>query len=301
MKSEFILRFALCLAMSLGLFSGNLYAFNIVMDFEDGTPGQKVMGNCNVSNDQYRFTGEANKTIYNKDDAFGFGQSARLTVDKGTGGFGKWGGIINLQKCTGEELREGDEIWIRLRMKFPHDWMFTSGERLKFIRLRAYSPDGQALTYNDFQLSHPDGPGEKFYPFHFIPEFDAGGWSLLGDASQYINFGVWETYEVYFKINYITADEDPVNGARVVAWKNGEFAGEVTNKRTLPDAGHTIRDFYLFTWWNGHGGEGDAPRTQSVLIDDLRITNERPEVQKGERYMIGIDEPMIPVAPQIFE
>lgn len=297
-----ILNASFFLFMATGLFSGNLHAFNIDMNFEDGTPGQIVTGGCNAANGQYRFTSDANKTVYNADDAFGHGQSARLTINKGTGGFGDWGGIINLQSCVGEELREGDEVWIRLRMKFPHNWMFTPGERLKFIRLRTYSPAGQALTYNDFQLSHPDGPGNTFYPFHFIPEFEGdSGWELLGKPSQYINFGVWETYEVYFKINHITADQDPVNGARVVAWKNGELIGEVTDRKTLPDAGHTIRDFYLFTYWNGQRGKGDAPQTQSVLIDDLRITNERPAVQKGEHYMIGLGDQIVPVAPQILD
>lgn len=272
------------------------------MDFEDGAPGEKVMGGCNAAGNQYRFTGDANKTVHHDNDAFGFGQSAQLSIDKGTSGFGSFGGILKLDKCVGEELREGDEVWIRLRMKFPYDWKFTSGERLKFIRLRAYSPAGEAMTYNDFQLSHPDGPGNTFYPFHFIPEFDAeGGWALMGEPSQYINFGVWETYEVYFKINHITADQDPVNGARVVAWKNGKLIGEVTNKQTLPGSGHTIRDFYLFTHWNGHQGKGDAPQNQSLLIDDLRITNERPEVRNGEHYMIGIDAKRIPGSPQILD
>jgi hypothetical protein len=299
---QFISRILFCLIVGLGLYSGNLYAFNIVMNFDNGTPGDKVMGGCDMATNQYRFTGDANKTVYTKDDAFGLGESAQLTVDKGTSGFGNFGGILKLDKCVGEELKEGDEIWIRLRMKFPYNWMFTPGERLKFIRLRAYTPSGDAITYNDFELSHPDGPGETFHPFHYIPEFDAdGGWKLLGDPSQYINFGVWETYEVYFKINYITADEDPVNGARVVAWKNGKLVGEVTDKRTLPGPGHTIRDFYLFTWWNGHQGKGDAPQTQSVLIDDLRITNERPEVKNGDYYMIGIDANRIPRAPEIME
>lgn len=299
---KFISCIVLCLGMCFGLYSGNLYAFNIKMDFEDGTPGQKVMGGCNPAADQYRFTGDANATVYNSEDAFGTGQSARLSIKKGTSGFGSWGGIIRLNKCVGEELKEGDEVWIRLRMKFPHNWKFTDGERLKFIRLRSYSPSGKALTYVDFELNHPDGIGNTFFPFHFISEFDASkGWALLGEPSQYINFGVWETYEVYFKINHVTADEDPVNGARVVAWKNGELIGEATDKQTLPGPGYSLRDLYLFTHWNGHKGKGDAPQDQSVLIDDLRITNERPEVMQGERFMIGLGDKVIPASPQILD
>ena len=136
--------------------------------------------------------GDANNTVFTGDDAFGNGQSARLSIKKGTSGFGSWGGIIKFDKCVGDELREGDEVWIRLRAKFPPNWLFTTGERLKFLRLRSYSPSGSAFSYVDFQLNHPDGIGKTFYPFHFIPEFDAeGGWALLGKPSQYINFGVW--------------------------------------------------------------------------------------------------------------
>jgi hypothetical protein len=124
---------------------------------------------------------------------------------------------------------------------------------------------------------------------------------LLGTPSQYINFGAWETYELYVKVNYITADEDPVNGARVVAWKNGKWVGQVTGRKTLPGPDHTLRDFYLFTWWNGHGGVGDAPQTQTMLIDDLRITNRTPEIKKDGYYMIGVGDELVPKPPQIIE
>lgn len=306
MKPNFkcLSRFVSCLAMGLGLgvVSGSLHAFNIVMDFEDGTPGQVVQGSCDKERGRYRFTEAAGYTVFTDADAYGEGQAARLSIDKGIGGFGKWGGIIGFQKCVNEVLREGDEVWIRLRAKFPHNWMFTSGERLKFLRLRAYSPSGSAMTYNDFQLNHPDGLGRTFYPFHFIPEFDASkGWELLGKPEQYIDFEAWETYEVYFKINHITADQDPVNGARVVAWKNGEWVGQVTDRKTLPGPDHTIRDFYLFTWWNGRHGIGDAPQTQSMMIDDLRITNERPEIRKDGFYTIGVGDELVPKSPQIIE
>lgn len=294
--------FFMTIGLGLGVASNGAHAFNIVMDFEDGSPGQVAQGSCDKSQGRYRFTEAAGYTIFTNQDAFGIGQSARLKVDEGTGGFGKWGGIISFQKCVGEVLHEGDEVWIRLRAKFPHDWMFTDGERLKFLRLRSYSPSGAAGSYNDFELNHPNGLGKTFYPFHYIPEFDASkGWALLGTASQYINFEAWETYEVYFKVNYITADQDPVNGARVVAWKNGKWVGEVTNRKTLPGPGYTLRDFYLFTWWNGHYGVGDAPQTQTMLIDDLRITNQRPEIRKDGFYSIGVGDEIVPSPPQIVE
>lgn len=294
--------FYVAAGLGLGLASGDLHAFNIVMDFEDGRPGEVVMDSCDKAKGQYRFTNAARYTVFTDKDAFGIGQAAQLSIDKGTGGFGKWGGVVGFDKCVGEVLREGDEVWVRLRAKFPHNWMFTEGERLKFLRLRAYSPSGAALSYVDFQLNHPDGLGKTFYPFHAITEFDPGkGWELLGKPSQYINFGVWETYEVYFKISHITADQDSVNGARIVAWKNGEWVGQVTDRITLPGPDHTIRDFYLFTWWNGHHGIGDAPQTQSMLIDDLRLTNERPGIKKDGYYMIGVGDEIVPNSPKILE
>lgn len=266
-------------------------AWNIVMDFEDGDGAKQevAMGKCNPSKGRYRFTDAAGLTVFTDEDGFGSTQAARLTIKKGTGGFGRWGGIINLPGCVRDVLEPGDELWFRVRMKFPNDWVFTKGERLKFLRLRTYDPEGKASSYVDFQLSHPAQPDKSspFAPFHFISEFDAGeGWSLMGEPEQYIDFGVWETYEVYFKINYITADKDPVNGSRIIAWKNGKRVGEVTGKKTVQGRGYTIRDIYLFTYWNGVRGKGDAPKTQSLLIDDVWITNERAG-KKRNSFVIG--------------
>lgn len=188
--------FYVAMGFSLGIVSGDLHAFNIVMDFEDGRPGEVVMGSCDKAKGRYRFTDAAGYTVFTDADAYGNGQAARLKIDEGTAGFGRWGGILSFDKCVGEVLRAGDEVWIRLRAKFPYNWMFTPGERLKFLRLRSYSPSGAALSYVDFQLNHPAGLGNAFYPFHFIPEFDASkGWALLGKPSQYINFEAWETYD----------------------------------------------------------------------------------------------------------
>lgn len=273
------------------LFAVPVEAWNIVMDFEDGDgeAGEVVMGKCDPSKGRYRFTDAAGLTVFTNEDGFASRQAARLTIKKGTGGFGKWGGIISLPTCVKDVLNPGDELWIRIRMKFPQDWKFTRGERLKFIRLRTYDSKGEASSYVDFQLSHPGQPVRNggFVPFHFISEFDAGkGWSLIGKSEHYIDFGVWETYELYFKINHITADEDPVNGARVTAWKNGELVGEVTNIKTIQASDYTIRAIYLFTYWNGKRGKGDAPKTQSLLIDDFWITNERTG-KKRENFIIG--------------
>lgn len=284
-----------CLLLPV-LFATRALAWNIVMDFEDGDGARReaAMGECDPPAGRYRFTDAAGLTVFTDEDGFGSRQAARLTIKKGTGGFGKWGGIINLPTCVNDVLKPGDELWVKLRMKFPRNWMFTKGERLKFIRLRTYDPDGEPSSYVDFQLSHPGQPGKdgRFAPFNFISEFDAEkGWSLLGGPEQYIDFGVWETYEVYFKINYISADQDPVDGARVVAWKNGKPAGVATGKKTIQGRGYTIRDIYLFTYWNGSHGKGDAPQTQSLLIDDVWITNKRPgksrdgiAMQSREKY-----------------
>lgn len=252
-------------------------AWDIMMDFEDGDGKARevAMGKCNPSKGRFRFTDAAGLTVFTDEDGFASDQAARLTIRKGTGGFGRWGGIISLPSCVDEVLKPGDELWFRIRMKFPPGWKFTKGERLKFIRLRTYDPEGKASSYVDLQLSHPEGPGKIFHPFHFISEFDADeGWSLIGKPEQYIDFGVWETYEIYFKIHYIPADEDPVNGARVIVWKNGKLAGEATARKTIQGRDYTIRAIYLFTYWNGVRGK-DPSQTQSLFIDDIWITNER--------------------------
>lgn len=279
-----------CLLMP-AFFAAQAAAWNITMDFEDGDgAGREVaMGKCSPSKGRYRFTDAAGLTVFTDEDGFDSHQAARLTIKKGTGGFGKWGGIINLPGCVNDVLKPGDELWLRIRMKFPRNWMFTKGQRLKFIRLRTYDPQGKASSYVDFQLSHPGQPEKsgRFAPFNFISEFDAGnGWSLIGKPEQYIDFGVWETYEVYFKINYITADQDPVHGSRIIAWKNGKLAGEATGKKTIQARGYTIRDIYLFTYWNSARDKRGPPQTQSLFIDDIWISNQRVG-KKRDDFVIG--------------
>lgn len=271
-------------------FTVPVHAWDISMNFEDGDGAAREVaaGKCSPSYNRYRFTDAAGLTVFTDEDGFGSRQAARLTIKKGTGGFGKWGGIISLPSCVNDVLRPGDELWLRIRMKFPQDWKFTKGERLKFVRLRTYDPEGNESSYVDFQLSHPGYPGRGgLAPFHFISEFDTKqGWSLIGEPEQHVDFGVWETYELYFKINHITADKDPVNGARVIAWKNGKLAGEATGTKTIQGKNHTIRAIYLFTYWNSGRGEKGAPQTQSLLIDDIWITNRRVG-KKRDDFVIG--------------
>jgi len=56
------------------------------------------------------------------------------------------------------------------------------------------------------------------------------------------------------------------------AWKNGVLLRDMTDRVTLKKQGGYADSTYIFTYWN----QG-SPQTQSMYVDDLLITNERPQ------------------------
>lgn len=261
-------------------------AFTIDMDFENGVPGSNVEGRCTP--DQALFTHAAGGTFYTVNDAFGFGQSAELNIEAGSTGAGTWGGIISFESCGGRNLVKGDEIWIRLRTKFPADFDFTADPHLLFLRLPTKDEAGTGQGSNDIYIPG----GKNGHVFEFVRKGDEQ-WIYFGNIGDRIVLGLWETYELYVKLSNTTWDDQPDEGAVMRFWKNDNLLVEITDKPTLTSSNGYLPAFHLFTYW--HGG---APQTQKMYIDDLKITTDLPDSGTEEQPRIGIGS-TVPKPPWI--
>ncbi|HED39173.1 MAG TPA: hypothetical protein ENJ13_01935 [Chromatiales bacterium] len=257
--------------------TGGASAFTITIDGDDGTPGENVRSsNCQQSNEE-SFTSDSGGTFYTTEESYSGGKSLELNITKGSLGFGQLGGIINFPDCAhvgGKRLVKGDEIWVRLRIKFPSGFEFNQNGRNKFLRLRTFHLDGATKVsegYNDLYIDGPPGtelwkPG-GYAPFQFIFE-GAQKWYRIN--SDFFTMGKWNTIEYHLRLDDKTGPEGGNSMVRV--WLNGNLIGETDERRTLQRADSFIESLYLFTYWDNEG----AHISQKLWIDDLKITTDTP-------------------------
>lgn len=223
-------------------------------DFEDGALGDPCGGadgfdepfSLSVRDDTHVFEGET---------------ACRLGVNEGSLGFGQLGGIINRRLG---ELSRGDELWLRISLYVPSDYVFTSG-RSKFLRLRTYAADdGPSRGYLDWYLApNHDRPHAWIYEGSHM-------WRSYGSPEDNIQRDTWETYEIYYFLDDTPVDEG--GEARVRLWKDGVLLGEITDQRTLVEATDVARNLLIFTYYDNDG----APRSQNLWIDRLQVAIEEP-------------------------
>jgi hypothetical protein len=185
-------------------------------------------------------------------------------------------------------LRKGDEIWIRLRLKFQADptYDFTAHPMLKLVRLKPRLLDESDSYDNDILINNPDGVRR---PFVFSLSHPAGGNAGGGvpgvdDPAP----GRWETYELHQALDDATG-----GGSRTRFWKDGRLLVE-SDTPILKTNRHEIRYLEFIGYWNG-----GAPGTQTLWIDDIRIQNHVPSGRdaSGNAFLgVADDPPGVPSA-----
>lgn len=281
--------------MSCGLVT-SAAAFETRMTFENGKPGNNVQSaGCSLYGEPV-FTGAAGKTLYNSDESFTGSQSAEVNTTAGEQGFGNFGGIIEFESCSkygGRRLVKGDEIWVRLRIKFPIGWEYDPTGLNKFLRFRVFHDDPAPISegYNDLYI---DGNIGRFAtPFVYIFEGEGGQeWFPIGVADDLFTLGKWHTVEFYLFLDNIKGTS--TGNSMVRFWMDGILLGETNDRNTLGQADSYIDRFQLFTWWSNDGAE----KSQKVFIDDLVITTEIPPNRDLlGNPMIGTNDPPAPSPP----
>lgn len=240
----------------VALASQSALAWTIKADFDSGEIGTKADRGGDG------FSGAGGLSYYSSEQAVN-GQSAKLTIQEGSTGYGSWGGEFIFP----EALTKGDTVWYQVYTYFPvgfDHYAYGEGGRLKFLRLQTKSASGNNHGYVDLYIDRKNDP----IPFKWIYE-GAARWKNVGEPSDIITPGRWESYQMR-----VTFDNIPVSSggtAEVLVWKNGRLMQHITDTPTLREATDIANRALLFTYWNG-----GAPKTQSMYVDEITLTTESP-------------------------
>ena len=269
-------------------FALKAHAFTIENDFENGSG--VVQGGPN------EFTDAAGDTVYDDCPARA-GRCAKMSINKGSDGWGTWGGRITFNRAGVENIPRGGEFWVSVDMYLPNDFNWKGSPRLKFLRLHTTSGSNNE-GYNDVYKTPPpfgsfcewDGSKNNCAPWVLINEFNTGNFFAGEPATDDPKLGEWETYNLYIKL-------DPQNG-RMIFSKGGKVLIDqvmptLSTSKSFADA------FLMFTYWNR-----EAPRTQSLWIDNLRISTDGPADTAPIDPVEPIEPPVVepePVEPEPVE
>ena len=268
-------------------------AFTLSISGDQGAVGEKVQSTSCQQSGETSFTSAAGGTYYTDEEAYSGGKSLELNIKTGHTGFGQLGGILNFPDCAalgGRRVVKGEEIWLRLRLKYPVGFKYNVNGRNKFLRLRTFHYEGASKIsegYNDLYMDAPPGTGPHTYsPYQFIFE-GAPQWFRMGSAEHFFTPDEWGTVEYYIKLDYKKGSEG--GEATVRVWYNGELIGETFERNTLQQADSFIEALYLFTYWDNDGALYD----QKFWVDDLILTNVTPsQVDANGNPFIGMGVPI---------
>lgn len=238
------------------LFSVGASAWTIHADFDSGEIGTKA----ERASDS--FTGAAGHSLYSDEQSIK-GQSAKLHIQEGKTGWGRWGGEFMFP----EKVRRGQTIWYQVHVYFPKEfdhYSYGAGNRLKFLRLTTKSRLDKNHGFLDLYVDMKTSP----VPFKWIYE-GAGRWVDVGQPSDMIVKDRWESYQMAVTLDNIPKSEGGT--AEVKIWKNGILLTHAINEKTLKESTDYSHRALLFTYWNG-----GSPKTHSMYVDNITITTEKP-------------------------
>ncbi len=250
--------------------STQVHAWTVESTFEDGVIGQEADNKSGATTGAYN---AFSQTLFSNERSHSGKQSAKATIKTGDDGWGEWGLEYILPGVP-----EGGEVWMRAWFYHGPEWSYHPDSGGKGMRLQGYQTStGRSKYYFDTYVSRNgvglgNGPGsiDGSFKKNNSDAAIANGPALSG----------WECLEMYIKYHSV-----PGKGV-FRTWRNGNLWFEDKVTRTLPasdDKGATLgRIFTVFT--NASGG---AQKTQSNFIDDVVITNERPNTldASGNPYL----------------
>lgn len=220
------------------------------------------------------------------------GLGGEIGINGGTSGSSDFGAYIYFP----QPIREGGEVWYRVRTYMPSSFDYRSPTfALKFLRVHTTAGStGQNRGYLDTYIN-PSGSyffQNEFYQNQAHEDWTEQDLSSLRSTSQVVRKDTWETYEVYVRFS-----ATPGSGIYRV-WKNGNLVYQNTKWPTLASSGDQSDMALLFTYWNGN-----APKTQSMYVDDIIVTTDRPANRDSQgNPFIGVGETArVPLAPVLTE
>lgn len=270
--------------------STQAHAWVLKLDAEDGTVGQRP-----GSSSGWSYAG----TDCTFDDSVKHSgnKSYRCRLPKGSHGeTSRW--MLSVGDLP-TYIYVGDEIWWRVWVYLPADYEWSPDRPgNKFMRFHNYKGDGSNKQYID-TYSKTNGILVENWANGVGTFYDTLGIKVgssvvnnspkLGYNSNGAYIG-WEAIEGYIKMG-------PAGQGIWRCWRNGKLWFEDKLTATAQDSGGYIRAVNLFGHYSNTSNQAGSPKDQSVWVDDVFITNERPSNtdSKGNPY-IGVGNVKI-VAP----
>lgn len=235
------------------------HAWVINSTFEDGVIGQ-VADNKSGATTGASYTwplSQGGRTLFANDNAHSGMQSAKATLSKGHSGWGEWGLFYTYPK-----LYEGMEIWLRTWINFPSNFQWPASQGVKGLKLIVRKGDDS--NHQAF----------SFYPkqnyIHVENWIDLKSFYVNNTRASMENHDKqtsgWQAWEMYVKFSAM-----PGQGIFRV-WRDGKLWFEDTNTKTLFDSSSYSDSIHILGLYEEVG----SPIEQSVWIDDVIITNDRP-------------------------
>ena len=250
--------------------------FNVVANFEAGSEGQ-------VANGVSGLFGALSQTVYSTERSNTGTKSAKATINAGTNGSGDFG----FNQSLPEKLHEGDELWCRafISTKSPwNNWDIDgqSSEGPKGIRFRVERQDGSGGGYWNFNpstsgmLVATSVVGDDFYDNHPWPDYTHQKLTGVLPVDQQMG---WEFYVRF---------HSQAGQGIVRAWFNGILIFEDVISPTMKEATDKVVVLQIFSYWRGGSGTPDA--TQSLFIDNVRLTDNNPgSIDSNGNPYIGLN------------
>jgi hypothetical protein len=244
----------------------------VLEPFDFGIIGDKVQAKGFGTETFYQDANGYNGTVYAQTIARANG-SGETTFE-----FGAFRELPNV-------LGEGDEAWVRLRLRFYEKSWLEAEPYLKFLRWEGDDPSGgNEEGYMDFLITtgnegrgYEEG-GMMAAKENVLGGPDAGGY-LLGPYHN-LPANEWFTVEQHVKFH-----SDPAVGF-VRYFKNGSLV-DGTNMQTLYKSSEIVTYALLFTYWNRYGAERPY-NDQRVDVEDYALadSNNPPPVRANGYPMI---------------
>ena len=261
----------------LSLFiSTQAHAWVFKFDAEGGTVGQRANGSAGFS---YAGT----DCTFDNSEKHSGNKSFRCRLPTGSHGeTSKW----ELAQST-PHVSVGDEIWFRTWVKVPADFQWSPDRAgTKFMRLQTFSGNGATKLYINAYNKTNGILVENWAPGvnNFYGTLGVSSSSTVVNDSPRLGYssGVangWEAVEVYVKVG-------GAGQGIFRSWRNGKLWFEDKLNATTQDSGGYIQGATLFGHYSNASNEAGSPKDQSIWVDDVVITNERPSNtdSKGNPY-----------------
>ena len=265
------------------IISTQAHAWVLKYDAEGGTVGQRPDGSAG-------WTYAGTDCTFDDSEKHSGNKSFRCRLPKGSHGeTSRWG----LYEELPTHVSVGSEIWYRVWVKLPANYQWSpdrSGN--KFMRLHVYKGDGTNRHYINAYSKTNGVLVENWVPGvdTYYANLGIDGTSpivnndpRLGYKSDGTYIG-WEAVEMYVKMG--------MAGQGIFrCWRNGKPWFEDKINATSLDSGGFTKGVSLWGHYSNAANQAGSPVDQSVWVDDIVVTNERPNNtdSKGNPF-IGVGD-----------